>query len=133
MNESHLIIYDGECIFCQNYVKFLRLRENIGPVELLNARSDDPRVQSFWAQGYDLNEGMLFVWNGRVFHGAKAMHKLAELSGDRTRMGRLRDAVLSRSGITTAIYPLLKLGRRTTLFLMGRKTLRRDESPRREP
>ncbi|HUG62924.1 MAG TPA: DCC1-like thiol-disulfide oxidoreductase family protein, partial [Methylomirabilota bacterium] len=81
MSDPSLIIYDGECIYCQNYVRFVRLREAIGPVELLDARSGDPRVQEYWRQGYDLNEGMLFVFHGRVHHGADAIHVLAGLSG----------------------------------------------------
>lgn len=127
MADSHLIIYDGECIFCQNYVRFLRLRKNIGPVDLVDARSDDPRVQSFWSKGYDLNEGMLFVWNGRVFFGAEAMQKLAELSGDKSFLGRIRDSLFARPRIADSLYPFLKAGRKATLFLLGRKTLRRSE------
>jgi hypothetical protein len=55
-----LIIYDGECVFCNNYLRFVRLRETIGKVDLLDARSDDPRVKRYWREGFDLNEGMLF-------------------------------------------------------------------------
>ncbi|KAA9011069.1 DUF393 domain-containing protein [Sphingobium limneticum] len=43
MTDQSIIIYDGECIFCQNYVRFFRLREAIGAVELLDARSGGNR------------------------------------------------------------------------------------------
>jgi hypothetical protein len=32
---------------------------------MLDARSGDPRVDQFWGQGFDLNEGMLFVYQGK--------------------------------------------------------------------
>ena len=36
------IVYDGLCIYCNNYVKMLRLKDSIGSVSLIDARSDDP-------------------------------------------------------------------------------------------
>ncbi|MFT5932039.1 MAG: putative DCC family thiol-disulfide oxidoreductase YuxK, partial [Hyphomonas sp.] len=38
------IVYDGDCPFCSEYVKLLRLRDAIGPVSLVNAREDHPAV-----------------------------------------------------------------------------------------
>jgi hypothetical protein len=60
--DTALIIYDGECVFCNNYVRFVRLRETIGKVALLDARSNDSRVERYWNDGHDLNEGMIFAW-----------------------------------------------------------------------
>ncbi len=80
MPDPALIIYDGDCIFCQNYVRLVRLRETLGKVELVDARSQDPRVRKYQREGYNLNEGMLFVWNGRIYHGSDAVHVLAGLS-----------------------------------------------------
>ena len=34
-----MIIYDGDCVFCSHYVRFVRLRETVGPVALIDARS----------------------------------------------------------------------------------------------
>ena len=56
--ETSLIIYDGQCVFCSNYVRFMRLRDTVGHVELIDARTQDPRIGEYWSQGYDLNEGM---------------------------------------------------------------------------
>jgi len=122
-----LIIYDGDCIYCQNYVRFVRLREAIGPVELLDARSNDPRVQLYWRQGYDLNEGMLFVHRGRVHHGADALQVLASLSSPNGALNRLNARLFSNSRAARLLYPLLKLGRRLTLRVRGRSMLQRTD------
>jgi predicted DCC family thiol-disulfide oxidoreductase YuxK len=122
--EPSLIVYDGECIFCQNYVKFMRLRETVGPVELLDARSDDPRVRQFWQQGLDLNSGMLFVYQGRTYHGHEAISTIASLSSDSTFFNRFNRLALSNRRGAALIYPLLKAGRRATLLLRGRKLLK---------
>ncbi|HEX4271745.1 MAG TPA: DCC1-like thiol-disulfide oxidoreductase family protein [Rhizomicrobium sp.] len=117
-----LVIYDGDCVFCQNYVKFVKLKEAVGPVELLDARSGDPRLSHYWVQGYDLNEGMLFVYRGRVYHGHDAVNMLALLSSNSSVFNRLNQMLLSNRKVAAAVYPLLKLGRRLVLALRN-KTL----------
>jgi predicted DCC family thiol-disulfide oxidoreductase YuxK len=121
-----LIVYDGDCVFCQNYVRFMRLRQTVGPVELLDARSGDPRVASFQRQGYDLNEGMLFVFEDRVYHGEEAVNLLAILSSSSSLFGWLNRATLSNRTAARLIYPMLKLGRRITLRLRGRSLIPAD-------
>ena len=120
-----LIVYDGDCIFCQNYVRLVRLRDAIGPVELLDARSGDPRIAGYWRDGYDLNDGMLFVHRGRVFHGHEAVSVLAQLSTGAGWFNRLNRLVLSNRHSAAVIYPFLKAGRRLTLMLRGRRLLDR--------
>ena len=118
--DKSLIIYDGDCVFCQNYVRFLRLRQAVGEVELLDARSGDPRITEFWNAGYDLNEGMLFVHRGTIFHGAEAVHVLATLTGSQGWLNRANARIYSNLRLARALYPAMKLGRRLTLLLRGR-------------
>lgn len=125
-----LIVYDGDCIFCQNYVKLVRLRENVGKVELLDARSADPRVVGFQQQGYDLNQGMLFVHQGKVHHGSDAVHMMALLSLSSGILGQLNRRLLSHPRIAAAVYPFLKAGRRVTLFLRRRTAIPGPEEKR---
>jgi predicted DCC family thiol-disulfide oxidoreductase YuxK len=122
--DKSLIVYDGECVFCQNYVRFFRLREAIGPVELLDARSGDPRVEALWRQGYDLDEGMVFAHRGRVFHGAEAVQVLASLSSRSGLFNRLNAAIFRSPAVAGMLYPALKLGRRATLMARGRSLMR---------
>lgn len=122
--ERSLIIYDGDCVFCNNYVRLLKLKEAIGEVELVDARSGDPRVERFWHEGYDLNQGMLFIHKGRVYHGDEAINVLASLSSNSTIFNRINGAVLSNVQTARVLYPLLKLGRRFVLLVRGKKLLR---------
>lgn len=117
-----VIVYDGDCIFCQNYVRLVRLRETVGPVELIDARSGDPRVAAYSKSGYDLDEGMIFDWRGRVYHGSEAVHVLGGLSSETGWFNRLNRVIFSNRTASTLLYPLLRAGRRATLFLRG-KTL----------
>jgi len=121
-----LIIYDGDCVFCQNYVRLLRLRSAVGPVDLVDARSADARVTQYRRQGYDLNEGMLFVYNGRVHYGSDAVHVLAGLSSSSSLFNRLNAAIFSSRIASTLLYPFLRVGRRVTLFVRGRRLIESD-------
>jgi predicted DCC family thiol-disulfide oxidoreductase YuxK len=122
--QSTLIIYDGECVFCQNFVRLVRLREAVGRVELIDARSGDPRVAAYQRQGVDLNEGMLVVWNERIYHGAEAVHVLGGLSNATGWVNRFNRAIFSRRVASQFIYPLLKLGRRVTLAVRGKSLIK---------
>lgn len=123
MSEPPLIIYDGDCIFCHNYVRLVRLQDAIGKVELIDARTDDPRVKRFWRQGYDLNAGMIFVYEGKVHHGSDAVYTLAGLSSKSSLFNRLLAFAFSSRFVAELAYPLLKLGRRVTLALRGKKMI----------
>jgi predicted DCC family thiol-disulfide oxidoreductase YuxK len=115
-----LVVYDGECLFCRNFAQLLRLRESVGPVELIDARAGDPRVLEYQRQGYDLNQGMLFVWQGRVYHAAAAMQMLAALTTPVSWFNRLAAAVFSHPPAARLLYPVLNGGRMLLLAMRGK-------------
>ncbi|WFU66726.1 DCC1-like thiol-disulfide oxidoreductase family protein [Bradyrhizobium brasilense] len=131
MSDGALIIYDGECIFCQNYVRLLRLRERIGRVELVDARSGDPRIAQYCC--YDLNEGMLLIYGEGTYHGAEAIHVLATLSSTSTLFNRLNQAILSNPATARWLYPLMRAGRNLTLALRGKPQISRGDRKRPTP
>ncbi len=119
-NEPALVIYDGECIFCRNFARLVRLRETVGPVELLDARSGDPRVLAYQRRGYNLNIGMLFVWRGDVYYAGDAVHMLGRLSSPVSWFNRLNAALFANRTVARLLYPLLNFGRLATLGLRGK-------------
>lgn len=119
MTKRFEVYYDGDCPFCSAYMRMVTLQHAVGPVDLIDARSDDPRVQGLTDAGFDLDEGIVVRHGAQMLHGADAMHLLAMLS---ERRGILQ--TLMRSPRRAALlYPILKAGRRVTLALMGRRKL----------
>ena len=58
MNNAELVvIYDGECPLCKSYVHLMALRDRVGTVQLVNARSEDIHVKTAIKNGCDLNDG----------------------------------------------------------------------------
>lgn len=117
------IVYDGECPFCTQYVKFVRLRETIGPVKLMNAREDHPVVRYVQAKGVDLNQQMALVTKGEVLAGPDVIHRLALLSTGSGFFNGLMSRMFASKSLTRFMYPIMRAGRNTTLFLMGRKKI----------
>lgn len=119
------IIYDGACPFCSCHVRMARLREAAGPVELVDARSADPRVADALAAGLDLDDGMVVLWQGRRYHGAEAVHVIALLSGEGGLGNRLQRRLFRSPRVAAALYPGLVRGRRLWLRLSGRPPIGR--------
>lgn len=127
--EGLVIVYDGECPFCSAYVKMLRLREAAGPVTLVSARSDDPRVGELKAAGYDLDAGMVVLHRGEVLHGDRAMTLLSVLSRPNGPLSAAMKFAFRSRRAAAVLYPVLGLGRRATLAALGRRRIADGASP----
>ncbi|MGK2909917.1 MAG: thiol-disulfide oxidoreductase DCC family protein [Sphingobium sp.] len=117
------ILYDGECPFCSAYVKFMRLRESVGPVQLIDARDGGTAVDAARTAGFDLNEGMIFRYGGRYYYGADAIQMLSLMSGNSGWLNRLNASLFRSPARANVLYPFLRAGRMVTLRLLGRSKL----------
>ncbi|HEV7694580.1 MAG TPA: DCC1-like thiol-disulfide oxidoreductase family protein [Hyphomonadaceae bacterium] len=117
------IVYDGECPFCANYVKLVKLREAVGPVRLIDARSDDPIVKRLTDAGYDLNEGMAMVDGEKIWHGDECVNRIALMSTSSGLFNRINAGLFRSQGASRLLYPWLRGGRNFALKALGRKPI----------
>lgn len=120
--ESVLVIYDGECPFCSSYARLVRLRQNVGPVELVDARARPDLVRELTTAGFDLDEGMVVKSAGEIFHGADAVHWLSVHSTDGA-IGRFHRLLLGNRTMARWAYPFLRAGRNAALRLLARRKI----------
>lgn len=120
-----LVVYDGDCPFCANFVKFYAIRKNAGDVELINARERPALVHELRSGGMEINDGMIVLWRGHHYHGAEGMHLLSILGSERGIFGMLNRLLFRNKNIATAVYPVLAAGRGVTLSLLRRKPIPR--------
>ena len=118
-----VIVYDGECPFCKSYVRLMALKQAVGDVELVDARSLDKITRELTAAGYDLNEGMAAIYGEDVYYGSDAVTLISTLTQTRGLLGRAVAWTLRDPNRAHRIYPMLKLGRRLVLRLLGKPPL----------
>jgi predicted DCC family thiol-disulfide oxidoreductase YuxK len=117
------VIYDGECPFCSNFVRFMALKRAVGPVKLIDARSGDAMTKTMSREGYDLNEGMIVLFADTTYYGADAVSLISTLSDDSNVFSKLLSRLLKDPRRAKLLYPWMKAGRRLTLMLLGRKAI----------
>ena len=121
------LMYDGECPFCSQYVKLVRIRDSIGGLKLLNARDGGPQYDEVLRAGLDLDEGMVLKLNDRLYHGEDCIHALAMLSEPKGFFNRINVWVFKSPKRAAFLYPILRAGRNLALKLLGRKKLDHEE------
>ena len=114
------IIYDGECPFCSSYVTLLRIRQNVGSVALLDARKFPELVSDLGNRGFMLDEGMLVIYEKKMYFADEAIHVLSMLSTGSGFLNRLVAIAFRNPSRATAIYPALRACRNLTLRILGR-------------
>ena len=124
---KNYILYDGDCPFCTNYVTLVKLREAIGPIDLLNAREHPELVAEYTQKGYNLDKGMILKLEGEVYFGADCIHSLALLSTQSDAFNKITSFIFSSPCLSRCLYPVLRCGRNLTLRLLGRRSIHDKE------
>lgn len=117
------IVYDGECPFCSRFVALYRIRENVGRVELVDARQHPEMVQDLRARGYEINDGMIAIWRGRYYYGEESASLMAMLSAESGAFARINRMLFTNPRLAAKVYPVLVRGRKLALALLGRKLI----------
>lgn len=118
------LIYDGECPVCIAYSDTVETGEDQGGLRRIDARSDDPLVKRATEEGLDLDDGMVVVHQGKLYHGADALHLMATLAPKHGLHNRLNRLMFGSKTISHLSYPLLRAGRNSLLKLRGRAKIR---------
>lgn len=114
-----IVVYDGACPFCRNYTKLVTLRAATGAVQLVDARDGGPAVAACRARDLDLDEGMVVILDGRFYHGADAVNRLALLSTASGAFNRFNRLLFRSPAVSRTLYPVLRAARNATLRLLG--------------
>lgn len=115
-----VVVYDGDCPFCRNYVRLMALKESVGDVDIVDARSGSSVVRYLTERGYDLDEGMAAIYGKKVYFGSDAVILISSLSQDRSWLARTIAVLLREPRRAQFLYPWMKAGRRLLLRMLGK-------------
>ena len=118
-----VVVFDGDCPFCSQYVQLLKLREIVGATRLVNARSGDSIAIELQQSGYDLNQGMVVRYKGQTYCGADGVHVLACLTTSSRTFNRVNNVIFGSLIVSRALYPILRFGRSAALRLLGKSEI----------
>ena len=113
------LVYDGECIMCNNYAQYLRLQQSVGEFVLVDARLGGPIVSEVRELPHDLNDGMVVKIGERFFVGHNALNVLALLAEDRGMFNKFNRLAFRSPLISRVTYPVMKGARWVLLKLKG--------------
>lgn len=118
------IIYDGHCPFCTAYTNLLRLRDAIGPVSVIDARTRPDIVAELNSLKLDIDKGMVVQHGNQIYFGGDAVHILSALTTRSGIWNRMVAAIFGRKRLAQLLYPVLRAGRNLTLRLMSRQAIK---------
>jgi predicted DCC family thiol-disulfide oxidoreductase YuxK len=127
------LIYDAQCPVCTAYSCSVGVEQDTGGLRRIDARGNDPLVLEATRAGLDLDDGMVVVHRGKLYHGADALHLMARLAPAKGLRNRLNRLLFGSRTVARLSYPLLRSGRNTLLRLLGRKKIRNLDSGGRQP
>ncbi|RKF12425.1 DUF393 domain-containing protein [Roseovarius spongiae] len=121
--QENAILFDGDCIYCNDFARVMSLRSTLGSLALVNVRDAPDLISALRDHGFEPNEGMLFKAGNQLFFGADAVHMLALASQDKGLWGLASKTVFKNPTLVKVAYPLMKLGRRITLIARGKRKI----------
>jgi len=124
------LIYDGECLICRHSAQALRIKNSVGQLQTINARTNHELVNEVEQLGYDLNEGMIVKYHEQLYYGSDAVHLLALLSSHADWFNKLNAFLFKYKTMTIVTYPVFKTMRKLLLWMRNTpKILRKSKSP----
>lgn len=123
MPDKVQIVYDGECPFCDNYCKLVRIKDTAGHVELVDARENTQIMKEITALGMDIDDGMVVKMNGQIYYGAEAIHVLSLISSRSGFFNRLNYHISKSKKLSQILYPILRDCRNLALWMLGKSRI----------
>ncbi len=115
---DNFIIYDGDCIFCKNYIKFSNFL-NEYQIELINARlvKDPNKIELM--KKYKIDTGMILHFENNYYTGSEAMTKITTINDNKKYFNKTLNFFFKSKKISNLLYPYFVIIRNLTLKIRG--------------
>ena len=117
------IIYDGQCPLCEGYTSLYRIKKTAGQVELIDARKNPLLAQKLLKDGFHLDKGFVVEIGTERYHGAEAMHILAQMGSSSSFFNWLNIQIFRHKTLSKILYPVLRTSRYILLKILNVKLI----------
>jgi predicted DCC family thiol-disulfide oxidoreductase YuxK len=108
MNKPVILVYDKQCPLCDNYCKLIRIRESVGELVLIDARTNSNIMEEITQANLDIDQGMVLKFDDNLYYGADAIHVLAMISSPSGIFNRLNYWYFKSKFIAKYSYPIMR-------------------------
>ncbi|HYN53616.1 MAG TPA: DCC1-like thiol-disulfide oxidoreductase family protein [Methylotenera sp.] len=115
------LVYDGECPVCKTYCKYIRIKDAVGKLHLIDARKPSSIMDEITAAGLDIDQGMVVKFKNIIYYGPDAINILTLLSTPSGFFNRINYYIFSTNFGAKIFYPVGKAFRTLILKLLGIK------------
>lgn len=119
MKDTVWLVYDGQCPVCTFYCRYVRIRETVGTLHLVDAREPSALLDEVTALGLNIDQGMVLKFKDTIFYGSDAVHILSLLGTTSGLFNRINFHVFRTRLGARIVYPIGKAFRNVILKLMG--------------
>ena len=123
------LVYDDECPVCRTYCKYVRIRDTVGRLRLIDARQPGELMDEITSAGLDIDQGMVLKLNQALYYGSDAIHMLSLLSTRSGWFNRLCFVFFGTRWAARVFYPFGKSVRNVLLKLLGISYINNLKSP----
>jgi predicted DCC family thiol-disulfide oxidoreductase YuxK len=127
--EDLWLVYDDECPVCRTYCKYVRIRDTVGLLHLVDARQPGPLMDEITAAGLDIDQGMVLKFKQVTYYGPDAIYMLSLLSTRAGWFNRMCFVFFGTRWGARVFYPIGKAFRNLVLKLLGISYIGNLESP----
>lgn len=124
-----ILVYDKECPACDNYCQVVRIRKDIGELQLVDARDDSEAMADITARGLDIDEGMVLILDDQLYYGSDAIHALALISSRSGFFNRMNYHLFRSAKVSGFLYPVLRACRNLLLKILGKTRINNLKLP----
>ena len=122
-NDMISIIYDDGCPVCSYYISISHIEEKFGKVNFIKARNNQKILDYLKMVNIDINEGMIVIFDNKIYFGSDAINIISILGKKDSLINNVIINIFKYRIVSKLFYPLLKLGRRVLLFILGKKLI----------
>jgi predicted DCC family thiol-disulfide oxidoreductase YuxK len=121
LSDTLWFVYDGECPLCHRASLSYKLKQSVGQLQLVDARTqaDHPVMQEINVAGIDLDKGMALKYQGHLYAGKDALHLMALLGAEEGVYNKINNRLFRSQGRAAFFYPFLKSVRNLLIRLKG--------------